>query len=145
MDFFIPLVIQWVKYFFCFELVLATGKHSSYSDSIMFKNVCFIGASALYYFGPVYITQSMLKVNNRKTRTRCQICSKLTIKIPERRRSGNFIVNFEHISHLVLVFLLLTLNMHLPTGYWLIGGSSFLHKFLLSIFLYGNIHITKEN
>ena len=27
------------------------------------------------------------------------------------RRSGIFIVNFEHIPHLVLVFLLLTLNM----------------------------------
>ena len=27
------------------------------------------------------------------------------------RRSGVFIVNFEHISHLALVFLLLTLNM----------------------------------
>ena len=40
-------------------------------------------------------------------------CSKLTIKTPERRywrRSGVFIVNFEHISHLVLVFLLLTLS-----------------------------------
>ena len=36
------------------------------------------------------------------------------MKIPERRqlrRSGIFIVNFEHISHIVLVFLLLTLNM----------------------------------
>ena len=55
----------------------------------------------------------MFKVNNRNTRTRCEICSKLTIKIPERRqwrRSGIFIVNFEHISHLVLVFLLLTLS-----------------------------------
>ena len=54
------------------------------------------------------------KVNNRNTRTRCETCSKLTIKIPERRqwrRSGIFIVNFEHILHLVLVFLLLTLNM----------------------------------
>ena len=30
--------------------------------------------------------------------------------------SGIFIVNFEHISHLVLVFLLLTLNMQLPAG-----------------------------
>ena len=27
------------------------------------------------------------------------------------RRSGIFIVNFEHISHLILGFLLLTLNM----------------------------------
>ena len=50
----------------------------------------------------------MFKVNNRNTRTRCEICSKLTIKTP--RRSGVFIVNFEHISHLVLVFLLLTLS-----------------------------------
>ena len=38
---------------------------------------------------------------------------KLTIKIPERRQwcgSGVFIANFEHISRLVLVFLLLTLS-----------------------------------
>ena len=44
---------------------------------------------------------------------------KVTIKTPERRhwrRSGVFIVNFKHILHLVLVFLLLTLNMQLPTG-----------------------------
>ena len=49
----------------------------------------------------------MFKVNNRNTRARYEICSKLTIKTPERR-SGVFIVNFEHISHLVPVFLLLT-------------------------------------
>ena len=58
----------------------------------------------------------LLKVNNRNTRTRCEINmvrSKLTIKTPKRRhwRSGAFVVNFEHISYLVLVFLLLTLNM----------------------------------
>ena len=56
----------------------------------------------------------LLKVNNRNTRKRCEIGSKLTTKIPEGRhwrRSGIFIVNFEHISHLALVFLLLTLNM----------------------------------
>ena len=55
----------------------------------------------------------LLKVNNRNTRTRCEICSKLTTKTPERqqwRRSGVFLVNFEHNSHLALV-LLLTLNM----------------------------------
>ena len=49
----------------------------------------------------------MFKVNNRSARTRCEICSKLTMKIPERqdwRRSGIFIVNFGHISHLVPVF-----------------------------------------
>ena len=50
----------------------------------------------------------LLKVNNRSTKTRCKICSRLTIKIPERRhwrRSGIFIVNFEHISHFVLACL----------------------------------------
>ena len=56
----------------------------------------------------------MVKVNNRNTRTRCEICSEVTIKTPERphcRRSGLLlltsniftpcssasIVNFEHI------------------------------------------------
>ena len=41
--------------------------------------------------------------------------SKLTIETLEQgviwNRSGVFIVNFEYISHIVLVFLLLTLNM----------------------------------
>ena len=49
----------------------------------------------------------MLKVNNRSTRRRYEICSKLTIKLPARRqwrRSGIFIVNFEHILHLLLCF-----------------------------------------
>ena len=43
---------------------------------------------------------------------------KLTIKTSERHqwRSGVFIVNFEHIPHLALLFLLLTLNMQLPGG-----------------------------
>ena len=53
------------------------------------------------------------KVNNRNTRTRCEIRSKLTMKILERLASFCvFIVNFKHISHLVfvLVFLLLTLS-----------------------------------
>ena len=44
----------------------------------------------------------MFKVNNRNTRTRCEICSKLTVKTPERRYfttcSSVFIVNFEQIN-----------------------------------------------
>ena len=50
----------------------------------------------------------MFKVNNRNDRTRCEICSKLTIKTPERRhwhRSGVFFVIFEHTSHLAPVLL----------------------------------------
>ena len=47
----------------------------------------------------------------------CEIYSKLTMNTPKRRqkhRSGVFIVNFEHISDMLLVFPLLTLNR-----YWL--------------------------
>ena len=67
----------------------------------------------LQYKSPFPVDIDLLKVNNRNTKTRCEICSKLTIKTPERRqwrRSGVFTVNFEHISHLVLVFLLITLS-----------------------------------
>ena len=42
----------------------------------------------------------LLKVNDRNTRISCEIYSKLTIKTPDRRqwrRSGVFIVNFEHV------------------------------------------------
>ena len=68
----------------------------------------------MIHLGDIPVGIYLFKVNNRNARTRCEICAKLTIKTPERRhwrRSGVFIVNFEHMSHLVLVFLLLTLNM----------------------------------
>ena len=52
----------------------------------------------------------------------CKICSQLTIKTPkwyQSRRSSVFIVNFEvfKISHIRLVFSLLTLNQYIPDGY----------------------------
>ena len=56
----------------------------------------------------------VLKINNRNTKARYEICSKLTVRTPVRHQwghSGVFIVNFEHILGLVLVFLLLTWNM----------------------------------
>ena len=68
------------------------------------KYRCLTG-SKIYLPASIY----MLKVNNKNLRTRCKICSKLTIKTSGRRhwrRYSAFIVNFEHISHLALVFLL---------------------------------------
>ena len=65
----------------------------------------------------------MFKVNNRNTSTRSEICSKLTIRTPERRQwrvSDAFIVNFAYISHLVLVFLLLNLSRYMPAGWILL-------------------------
>ena len=56
-----------------------------------------------YFPAGIYV----LKVNNGNTKIPCEICSKLTIKTPERghwRHFGVFIVNFEQISHIVLVF-----------------------------------------
>ena len=50
----------------------------------------------------------LLRVSNKNTRTRCEICSKLIVKTPERRQWP--------CSDLVLVFLLLTLNMKSSAG-----------------------------
>ena len=59
-------------------------------------------------------TQPTFTWSKSAIETRREMCSKLKIKTPERsnwRRSGVFAANFEHISHLAPVFLLLTLNM----------------------------------
>ena len=87
---------------------------------------CISGGKKFYFFEKFYVRTEwslilpyipagihLFKDNNRNTRIRCEICWKLT-KTPKQRhwrRSGVFIVNFEYISHLVLVFLLLTKNM----------------------------------
>ena len=51
------------------------------------------------------------KVNKINTTKGCDISLKLITKKRERHHSIVFIANFEHISHLCLVFLLLTLNV----------------------------------
>ena len=52
----------------------------------------------------------MFKVNNKDTKTTPGVTDAL--HVPSRHLpAGVLIVNFEYISHLVLVFLLLTLNM----------------------------------
>ena len=48
------------------------------------------------YQGNIYL----LKVKNRNTRKRCEICLKVAMKIPERQNTR---MTFEHISHLFLV------------------------------------------
>ena len=48
----------------------------------------------------------MFKVNFKRTRAKCKIWSELKIEIANWCRSSVFIVNFEHISHLVPVFFL---------------------------------------
>ena len=67
----------------------------------------------------MYIPTSiyLFKVKNENTRARCEICSKLKIRTPERH-SGVFIVNFEHISHLVHF-------EHVNAGWVRSGGCTF--------------------
>ena len=58
-------------------------------------------------------TNTYSKINNINTKERCGRCSKLTVKTQERRnwyRSVVFIADFEHISHIFLVLILLPFN-----------------------------------
>ena len=50
----------------------------------------------------------LLKVKNGNTKTKYEICSNVLLFFI---RSGVFMINFEQISHFVLVFPFLTLNM----------------------------------
>ena len=61
----------------------------------------------------------LFKVNNRNTRKRIEISSKLTIKTSKHCHwclYGVFIVNFKHFATFFLKFLLLTLRMRLFAG-----------------------------
>ena len=74
------------------------------------------------------VTPSQIQEWN--TKKKCGICSKLTIKTLERHQyflmfscqwgGFNVLVNFEQISHLVLEFILLSLNRKIPAEYILI-------------------------
>ena len=86
------------------------GLRNIHSECWMYK-YCLASIDFVTNQGHGYSASNyMYKVNSR---SRGEICSKLTIKTPERLycyRSGIFIINFEYISHLVLAFLLLTLS-----------------------------------
>ena len=74
--------------------------------------VCMLGK--LFKWAPGELQQIF-----RNCVTVSEICSKFTKKTPEQRQwrcSGVFIINFEHILHIVLVFYLLTLKKKIPTG-----------------------------
>ena len=70
----------------------------------------------------------LLKVNNRSIKRRCEICSKLTVKTPERRhwRRSRVFINFVHFSHLALVFLV-KINCRLGYLLWGLLGTSNIH------------------
>ena len=64
----------------------------------------------------------LFKVNNRNIRKRCQTCSKLTIKTPERshrRRSGVFIVIF--LTYFLPLFSVSTVDFEQVNVSWVIN------------------------
>ena len=66
---------SYLLFFFYFALVLnRVPTHVRKSKTNIFDES--INSAGIY----------LLKVNNRNTRTRCEICSKLTIKTPKRRQ-----------------------------------------------------------
>ena len=88
---------------FIFAQILVNCSLNNFSQTNGDKNPS--GSVTTHYPVSNYI----FKVNKRSTKTMCEICSKLTIKTPERRhwchlhRSGIFIVNFERISNLFIL------------------------------------------
>ena len=86
------------------------GSSSSSGSAVIDSSLhqCSFSAMSLFFYQMVFPAGNyMFKVDNRNTTTRCEICWKLTIKIP---------INFQHISHLVLVFPLITLSRSMPAG-----------------------------
>ena len=76
--------------------------------------------------------------NNESIRALCKTCPKFTIKTRKQRhwrRFGVFIVNFEQILHIVLVFPLLILNKKMPTVMWWVTYFSEIY-FFFSFFFY---------
>ena len=87
---------------------------SSKSKSVSCDLIVSVPLSFYYFWNQSYpVSKNMFKINNSNTSTRFEICSKLTLKTSEQSywcHSSVFILLFEHISHLVIVFLVLTLS-----------------------------------
>ena len=115
-------VMKWVNYLNLNPLLLILNTFSMFLIlSLMTLRMYFTTGLHWMRIWQIKINLYLLNGNNRNTRKRCEICEKLTTKTPERchrNRSGVFTVNFEHISHLFLVFLLLTRNKPMLAGIW---------------------------
>ena len=102
------------------SVFIVSFKHISHpSSSVSIVNFEHVTLGLLMFFIKFVTDMNIptviyfFKVNNRSTRAMCEIRSELTLKTTERtqwRRSGVFIANFEQMSHIVLVLLLLTWN-----------------------------------
>ena len=67
----------------CIDLFLRNCKRSLHNKSVFDTGISDFHKLVLTIF---LVGNYIFKVNNRNTRERCEICSKLTIKTPERRQ-----------------------------------------------------------
>ena len=108
---------------FCVVIIISAF-YINISSFIQYLAFC----KLIQSFGATQANNYLLKVNNRNTRKRCEKCLKI-IKTPERRhcRRCVFIVNFEHISQIFLIFSLLTLKIFsgIITYYMQVTSSKF--------------------
>ena len=86
------------------------GWYNFHKNWKILSELRFVQTSNKFFRMPCPANIYLFKINNGN-RKRCEIRSKLTLKIPA------FSVNFEHISRLFLAFLLLTLMREMFTGW----------------------------
>ena len=114
--------------------------HWQFSTIHLLSALLDFGQSARYLISGINfisINIYLLKVNNRNTWKRCEICLKLTIKTLEWRQwhcSGVFIVNFEHISLFSSVFIVdfEKVNLNWDDGLTIYGTSTEIGGLLLA-------------
>ena len=108
---------RWIDFTYCSGVSMVHFEQVNGSCESLWKRTNFRTPGSVTYISlkPLYfpIGNCIFKVNDNSTGTRCEICLELIIKTPKQRhwrRSSVIIFNFEHISHLVLMLLLLTLT-----------------------------------
>ena len=88
-------------------------------DVLARRLACLGKTSCRYFFANWEKSILKLKVSNRNTRTKCEICSKLIIKTPEQHQLTSLRCLYCKLdTHFTtcLVFALVTLNMQLFAG-----------------------------
>ena len=96
---------------FMFTMLELHSNHIWYHSALNFMLVSAVIRLLIIHPASIYL----LKVNYRNTGTRCKICSTLTIKKHQNDTNGIILV---FLSHLALIFLLLTLNIWLLHAQW---------------------------
>ena len=85
-----------------FSVLLENQNKNQYSNDQLYASLCIRGVRNVSYLEKfAYVLNGFFQANNRNNRKRCEICSELTIKTPERRHCPFLsvsIVDFEQVN-----------------------------------------------